>query len=162
MKQIAVTTARSNGLPVAMPRKNITDRALRYRANQTPPEGDRICGYCGSESNVEIEHIDGFEENNEPENLMWACRRCNTAKGFAMRNAGLGRRTHQYNPAKKGAQTLAQWVTAVLSAKGQSSEMSVGDAVQIIHDTPASRRSYFAHQIWKNRRGRGTDRTVPF
>lgn len=53
-----------------------------------------------------------------------------------------------------GARTLKQWVTAVLSMKGMSDEMSVDGAVQLIHDTPPSRRSSFAEQIWNHRRER--------
>jgi hypothetical protein len=166
MKQIQVESTRANGMPVAI-RPNLTDRALRYRANQTPPEGPRQCGYCGAQENIEIEHIDGHEENGDPENLMWACRSCNTKKGIALRNAGMGRRTRQYNPAGEGATTVDQWVAAVTSAKGESNVMSVADAVALIHDTPASRRSKFAAQIWGMRRrkyGRtGTAKgSVPF
>lgn len=160
---IQVERTRSNCLPVAITRKNVTDRALRYRANQEPPEGEPICSYCGSEQNVEIEHIDGHEENNDPQNKTWACRQCNTTKGVVMRNAGLGRRTRQYNPSGEGAKSLEQWVTAVLSMKGESSAMSVSDAVNLIHDTPQERRSRFGKQIWSLRRQHGTDKTgTPF
>ena len=159
---IPVVSTRSNaGLPVAVTRLNVTDRALRYRANEVPPEGPKICGYCGSKRHVEIEHIDGFEENTEPENLMWACRSCNTKKGIVLRNAGMGRRTHQYNPAG-GAKSLGQWLTAVLSAKGESDAMSVRDAVDMIRQTSPSKRSEFAQEIWARRRARGTDTSVPF
>lgn len=54
----------------------------------------------------------------------------------------------------KGAQTLAQWVTAVMAMKGLNDAMSVDDAVQMIHDTPQERRSKFAGQIWSNRKAR--------
>lgn len=77
----------------------MTDRGLRYRANASPPPGPRLCHYCGSKRNVEVEHVDGFEEHTEPPNLTWACRSCNTRKGVAFRNAGIGRRTRQFNPA---------------------------------------------------------------
>lgn len=140
---------------------NVTDRALRYRANQEPPEGPRRCCMCGAGQHVEIEHVNGFEEDNAPENKMWACRSCNTRKGIVLRNAGLGRRTAQYNPAA-GAKSLGQWMTAVLSAKGESDAMSVRDAVAMIRDTPQSRRSRFAGEIWEKRRARGTDTSVPF
>jgi hypothetical protein len=59
----------------------VTDRALRYRANACPPPGDRICCLCGSTRNVEVGHLDGFEENTAPENLIWNCRACNTRLG---------------------------------------------------------------------------------
>lgn len=148
--------------PVVTRKKSVTDRALRYRANQEPPDGPRICGYCGARSNVEIEHVNGREEDFSRENLMWACRSCNTRKGIALRNAGLGRRTHQYNPV--GARSLGQWLTAVMSAKGESSSMSVRDAVAMIRATSPAKRSEYAEEIWSRRRERGTDRTseVPF
>lgn len=79
-----------------------------------------------------------------------------------MARKGLGRRTHQYNPTRSsGAQTLAQWVTAVMSMKGEG-PMDPAAAVEMIHATPLDRRSEFASEIWQRRRARGTDRTVPF
>jgi hypothetical protein len=101
--------------------------------------------------------VDGHEENTTPANLTWACRSCNTTIGFVLRNAGLGRRTRQYNPAAKGARTLSQWVTAVLSMKGQGT-MAPAAAVEMIHATPPEQRSNFAEDIWQRRRERGTDR----
>jgi len=72
----------------------------------------------------------------------------------ALRQAGLGRRTKQYNPASQGAKTLAQWLTAVMSMKGDSDAMSVESAVAMIRATPPGRRSSFAHEIWSKRRQR--------
>jgi hypothetical protein len=47
--------------------------------------------------------------------------------------------------------------------KGESDEMSVPAAVEMIHATPPIRRSAFAREIWLRRRARGTDKTdVPF
>jgi len=151
-----------NGLPVALPRANVTDRALRYRAQKNAPDGPRICGYCGARNNtVELEHIDGHEENSDPENLMWACRSCNTRKGIVFVREGMGRRTAQFNPGG-GARSLGQWMTAVLSAKGESAAMSVRDAVAMIRDTSPAKRSEFAREIWDRRKAHGTDRSVPF
>jgi hypothetical protein len=45
-----------------------------------------------------------------------------------------------------------------MSMKGEFSQMSVPEAVTMIHATPAEKRSEFAHQIWARRRRRGTDR----
>jgi hypothetical protein len=47
-----------------------TDRALRYRANADLPPGEEICAFCGSTRNVEIGHMDDYEENTSPENLI--------------------------------------------------------------------------------------------
>ncbi len=138
----------------------VTDRALRYRANAEPPAGEPRCCMCGSRRNVEIEHVNGHEEDNAPENKMWACRSCNTKKGYAMKRAGLGRRTVQFNPAAGGAKSLGQWLTAVMAAKGESDAMSVRDAVAMIRETPQSRRSRFAEEIWTKRQARASE--VPF
>ena len=110
----------------------VTDRALRYRANACSPPGRKICVFCGSARNVEIHHLDGHEENTDPRNLTWACRSCNTQLGFVFRNVGLGRRTRQFNPLSEGAASLGQWVSAVLSMKGESDDMDVEDAVEMI------------------------------
>lgn len=48
---------------------------------------------------------------------------------------------------------MAQWVSAVLSAKGESDAIPKADAIEIIHATPASDRSKFAREIWRKRRG---------
>jgi len=82
-----------------------------------------------------------------------------------MRNAGLGRKTRQYNPST-GAKTLGQWVLAVSSMKGESDGMTVADAVAMIKATPPEDRSRFASEIWSRRRKRygksGRPNDVPF
>ena len=145
----------------------VTDRALRYRAQKNAPEGPRVCSYCGSVKTVEVEHIDGHEENTEPENLTWACRSCNTEKGIVMRNAGLGRRTRQFNPDVKGATTLGEWVQAVGAItphKGKEyagrryglvSDMPVSEAVAIIRATSPAKRSQFAQKLRRGRKNSG-------
>jgi len=135
---------------------------LRYRANNCPPPGRQICAFCGSARNVEIHHVDGHEENTDRRNLAWACRSCNTKIGLVFKRVGLGRRIRQFNPGSEGATSLGQWVTAVLSMKGESDDMNVEDAVEMIRATPPERRSRFAQEIWRTRRERGTDRPVPF
>jgi len=114
---------------------------------------------------VEVGHVDGHEENTVRHNLMWTCRSCNVLCANALRRAGIGRKTRQYNPASTGATTLGQWLTAVTSIKGESSDMAVQDAVAMIHATPPEARSRFAKEIWRLRRAHGTDRRageVPF
>jgi hypothetical protein len=128
----------------------ITDRAKRYRAN-TPecrPTGARICEYCGSRQNVEVHHRNGNESDTTRKNLAWACRSCNTKIGIAMKRRGQGVRTRQFNP----AESMAQWVAAVLSANGESNEIPQAEAIEIVHATPAADRSKFARQIWQRRR----------
>ncbi|MGH6878113.1 MAG: hypothetical protein ACREHV_12185 [Rhizomicrobium sp.] len=75
-----------------------------------------------------------------------------------MNRAGIGRRTRQFNPNGEGARTLSQWLTAVLSMKGQSDAMDQAAAVEMIRATTPARRSTFAEQIWRIRREHGTDR----
>ena len=54
--------------------------------------------FCGSTKDLQVDHIDGFEEHGEPENLLWLCRSCNQLKSAVFVDAGIGRRTKQYNP----------------------------------------------------------------
>ena len=155
--------------------KNVTDRALRYRANEQAPEGPKVCCYCGSVRFVEIDHINGFEEDTSPENLAWACRRCNTLKGVAFANSGRGRRTAQYNPTKSGgAATIGEWVRAVAcviphkGAKysgenyGLACQMSVSQAVEMVRATPQWRRQEYGSLLQSRKRARGRAEEVPF
>jgi hypothetical protein len=137
-------------------RRNITDRALRYRANANAPTGPKICALCGSKTNVEVGHVDGHEENTKPSNLFWTCRSCNVKAANAMRKAGLGRLTKQYNPAAVGAETLGQWMNAVMSMKSDGGTMSVADGVAMIRATSPEDRSRYAREIWGKRHQRGT------
>jgi hypothetical protein len=112
-----------------------------------------------------VAHIDGNESNGARENLGPTCRSCNARTAHVMKRAGVGRRTKQYNPrGSAGAQTLGQWMAAVMSMKGESDQMNVSDAVAMIHATPASTRSQFAHEIWLRRREHGADGSerIPF
>jgi hypothetical protein len=137
------------------PTIGVTDRALRYRAVNAAPEGPKRCVLCGHpRKRVEVGHVNGYEEDTTPENLFWTCRSCNVLAANAMRRAGVGRLTHQYNPAG-GAKSVGQWLTAVTSMKGESDAMSVPDAVAMIHATSAAKRSEYAREIWSLRKGRG-------
>lgn len=154
------------GLPRTAKSGPVTDRALRYRANQKAvrPEGPRLCYACGKQRNIDIDHVDGREENTNPENLIYLCRSCNTTKGAHFARAGAGRLTNQYNPAgsSSGARSMGQWVNALMVLKGHSDSMPLSRAIAMVHATPASRRSEFAQEIWRRRRARGTDTEVPF
>lgn len=140
-------------------RANLTDRALRYRANVEPPSGPKQCAFCGSKKQIQVGHVNGREEDTSPENLIWTCRSCNVLAANRMRKAGVGRLTVQYNPAD-AAKSLGQWLTAVLSMKGESDAMTVPAAVAMIRATPASTRSRFASEIWDRRRSRGNPSPV--
>ncbi len=140
----------------ANPVPPVTDRALRYRANANPPPGPKRCLFCGSKDNVEVGHLDGHEENNKPANLVWNCRSCNTTLGIAFKKLGLGRRTRQYNPApSEGAQSVGQWVQALQALRGEpGAVMEPAAALEMVHATPADRRSDFSREIWRKRRAR--------
>ena len=76
-----------------------TDRAKRYAANRNVSDDKRAgCLFCGSNQHLTVDHLDGFEEHGEPDNLAWLCKSCNTRKGAAFRKSGIGRPTNQYNP----------------------------------------------------------------
>jgi hypothetical protein len=112
---------------------------------------------------VEVGHVNGHEEDSSPDNLLWTCRRCNVRCANALRHAGLGRLTRQYNPVSEGAPNLGAWMNAVLSMKGDpGGNMPVSEAVAMIRATPPQDRSEFAKEIWNRRRRRGTDTSVPF
>lgn len=50
---------------------------------------------------------------------------------------------------------MGQWLAAVMSMKGESDQMPVDVAVEMIHSTPAATRSKFAKEIWSLRRKSG-------
>ncbi len=116
---------------------------------------------CGSTRHVELGHLDGHEENSAPENLIWNCRACNTFLGVVFKHLGMGRRTRQFNPGE-GAKSHGQWLTAVMSMKGESDAMTVPAAVLMIRATPPAKRSEFGKEIWRIRQKRKTDQHVPF
>ncbi len=137
-------------------KSKVTDRAKRYRANQPGcrPSGLKKCKLCGSRSDVMVDHADGNESNGKKSNLRWLCRSCNNTLGAEMAKSGVGRRTVQYNPAHKGAQTLGEYMQAVL----QHTRGSHDAAGRIIHETPKARRREFASEIWARRESHGTAR----
>lgn len=148
-------------------RKNITDRAHRYRAQKNAPDGPRVCAYCGSRRFITVDHVDGFPDHTEPDNLQYLCKSCNTAKGVAFRDAGRGRPTNQYNPTKSGgAANVGEWAQAlgaIIPHKGEkyagyryglTSSMSTADAVAMIRATPAAKRREYAAKINQHKRGR--------
>lgn len=133
---------------------NLTDRAKRYRANRDDvrPPGPRVCAYCGSVDSVDVEHIDGVEGHAWPQNLLWACRACNTRKGLNFRRVGLGERTAQYNPAGHGATSYSEWGELVDRVRGdvQVSRSEVLAAVRGIQRTPERARQQFAERMRRN------------
>jgi hypothetical protein len=153
--------------------QNITDRALRYRANKRPPAGKKLCVFCGTSKKLMVGHLDGHETHNSDENLHWTCRSCNALHANALKRSGMGRRTAQFNPsASGGATNVGEWAQAVgaiipheYSYRNQGlragSTMKTSDAVAMIRATPASARSRFAAQMGKYKRARSRD-SVPF
>lgn len=122
-------------------RKNLTDRAKRYRA-QKNVTGPKVCVLCGSTENVGVMHLDGFEDNGEDANLAWGCKSCNGVLSAAFKKFGMGVRTDQYNPSK-GVPTFQQYTWAVVNhTRGAHDE---GGA--IIHATPKHKRVEYARRI---------------
>lgn len=160
------------------PASEVTDRALRYRANseECKPAAPKRCLWCGQSNlgisgnrTVEVAHIDGDETNTTPENLAWSCRSCNQKVAANMKRAGVGRRTKQFNPKqrKRGITDYREFQQALAITRGDE----VGDvqrAVELIRATPMSRRSEFQKDIWAIRKerygpsGRKDGGAVPF
>jgi hypothetical protein len=113
-----------------------------------------------------VGHLDGHEEHTHRLNLIWNCRSCNTRLGVVFKRLGLGRRTRQFNPEARGAESYQQWVLAVMSMKGDSDAMTVPAAVEMIRATPPEDRSRYAREIWRRRRDHwgqsGQQSEVPF
>jgi hypothetical protein len=137
----------------------VTDLRLRQRANECRPAG-KNCLWCGATERLMVAHIDGNESNSAPYNFGPTCRSGNAKIAHVMRSLGMGRRAREYNPSGQRARTLAQWLAAVMSMKGESDQMPVGKPVQMIHATPAEDRSEFARQIWRLRRTHGRAGTL--
>jgi hypothetical protein len=117
----------------------VTDRALRYRANQAmPADAPRVCFACGS-SDVEVGHLDGHEENTGPENLAWTCRPCNVKCGNTLRAGGVGRLTNQYNPARNST----HYRNAVDTLLGRSRPLSLRSAIETIQGTSHAKRAEY-------------------
>lgn len=141
----------------------ITDRAKRYRANHPDcrPPGPRRCHLCGSRKNVDVHHLDGNEDHGAPENLIFACRRCNAAIGAAYAKRGIGKRTRQFNGKKSGARrvpSFREYVAAVASHRRGAWDAGG----KVIHAKPPDVRQKYAERIWELRRQRGTDSQIPF
>lgn len=132
----------------------ITDRAKRYRAQVDILERNDRCKFCGNPSAaLMVGHIDGDESHGEPRNLTYVCRSCNTKQAAHFTRRGAGRKTRQYNPGP-GALSLAQYLTAVMTLKGESDQMTLSAARQLVRDTPAELRSSYASEIWRRRKAR--------
>lgn len=106
--------------------------------------GPKRCVICnGKPARVDVTHLDGDESNGEPKNLAYGCRSCNAKLAYAFKNMGPGVPTRQYNPAKKGVPTYAQYLWGVTHhSRGAHDE---GGA--IIRATPRSKRIEYAGRI---------------
>lgn len=162
------TQIRMNGGRKAV--SQITDRAKRYRANadDVRPGPPKQCGFCGKRKTAEVHHVNGVEDDLEPENLMWACRACNTRIGILMKNRGLGKRTRQFNAGRRGGGLkgeMAKYAAAIKVMRGDWPG-DVSAAVQTIHDTPPDIRSAYTSRTWPIRKSRygtsGRQSEIPF
>jgi hypothetical protein len=139
-------------------KRNVTDRAKRYRA-QKNVKGPKRCVLCGSKEDLGVMHLDGDESHGEPKNLAWGCRSCNQRLSHAFKRIGAGKRTKQYNPSQ-GIPTFGQYAWAV----SQHSRGAHDEGGAIIHATPRHKRIEYAERIADLKRKRGSFRTseVPF
>lgn len=126
-----------------MKRPNLTDRAKRYRAQRNAPPGPRLCNFCTSRRNIDIDHIDGDESDGDGINLMYLCRRCNSTKAAVQARHRIGIRTRQYNPA---GQSFAAFKRAacVLLGKAQG---DVAAATAYIKSIPPEKRAEYAERM---------------
>lgn len=136
------------------PVSKITDRAKRYRAHapDVRPVGPKQCGYCGGRRSIDIDHINGRENDGARENLMWACRSCNVKKANVLRGARLGRLTRQYNsPARSRKAMMDEYAAAIKVMRGVY-DGDVGRAVSVIRSTPPDVRSAYTRRTWSTRK----------
>jgi hypothetical protein len=126
------------------PAAEITDRAKRYRAQKNRPQGKRLCTFCASRENVDVDHVTGDEADDSPRNLMYLCRRCNTRKGIVQARNRIGVRTRQYNPQR--TPTLNQFRNSAAVLVGTIPGDAAG-ATAVILATPPHTRERYAGQI---------------
>lgn len=150
------------------PAYKVTDRMKRYRANQDIA-GPRLCVFCGATKDLQADHIDGFEEHGESDNLMWLCRSCNQRKSSAFKEAGMGRRTVQYNAPtysnpefvsvllkkRNPAKSYAEWSHAVGVLRGELPG-SAFRAMRVIRSTHPSERVKFGRVAGRKNPGAHT------
>ncbi len=147
-------------------RVNVTDRALRYRAQQNVT-GPKKCVICGGTRNLDVMHLDGNESHGDAANLAYGCRSCNGKLAAAFKRVGKGRPTNQYNPAKGEVPTFAQYAWAVTQGSREHYPNSTrhepkvhDEAGAIIHATPKDLRVEYAQRMASNRRGRARARDM--
>ena len=124
-------------------RSNLTDRAKRYRA-QNAVRGEHRCVLCNARGRLDVMHLDGNESHGEPANLAHGCRSCNGKLAAAFKRIGAGVPTNQYNPAKGGVPSFAQYCWAVTQQQHSGEH---GEAGAVIHATPRSKRIDYARRI---------------
>lgn len=129
------------------PASQITDRAKRYRATRNSPPGRKLCNFCASKKNIDVDHITGDESDGEPQNLMYLCRSCNALKGVTQARNRIGVRTMQFNPAPKTSFREFQHAAAVLLGIRRG---SAADATAQLRATPPAKRAEYAERIERN------------
>ncbi len=127
--------------------RDITDRAKRYRANRNPPPGKKLCNFCASRKNIDIDHVTGNESDDSPENKMYLCRACNTRKGITQARNRIGVRTRQYNPFKIPTFTQFKHHAAVLLGVEKG---DVAESTHAVRSTPPEKRAAYAEKIAAN------------
>jgi len=130
------------------PASQITDRAKRYRARRNSPPGRKICNFCASRKNIDVDHITGDESEGDPENLMYLCRSCNARKAVTQARNRIGVRTIQYNPGPKppSFREFQHYAAVLLGIRPGSAEVATAQ----IRATPPEKRAEYAARIESN------------
>lgn len=124
------------------PVDQITDRAKRYRAQRNKPNGPKLCYFCASRQNIDVDHVSGDEADGK--DLIYLCRSCNTRKGIVQARNRIGQRTRQFNPER--VPTFAQWKRHAAALLGVGPGDPVA-ATAAIRATPPEKRAEYARQI---------------
>jgi hypothetical protein len=127
-----------------MKKRNLTDRAKRYRAQRNRPPGPKRCNFCTARRNIDVDHITGDESDGEWENLMYLCRPCNTTKGIVQARNKIGIRTRQYNPELRPTLAKFKHAASILLGKIKG---DVAAATAYIRGTAPEKRAEFAGQM---------------
>lgn len=126
-------------------RNPITDRAKRYRAQKNRPPGRKLCNFCASRRNIDIDHVTGNESEGDAENLIYLCRTCNTMKGITQARNRIGTRTRQYNPGRASFERFKHAAAVLIGiAPGSAAE-----ATATIRATPPQTRAEYAERLAK-------------
>jgi hypothetical protein len=124
--------------------RNVTDRALRYRATAQPPPGERRCCLFGFTRNVEVGHVNGHEEDSSPANLFGRAVRATCDAGIrcvAPDSAASRINTIHH---RKALPISARGLTSSQPQRRSGRKHGGKRTIAMIRATPPAQRSRFA------------------